>query len=350
MLAVTVNTVTVQGDVNAALLGVLRTATGQPGLVYEHEPVRLSGGFWAELLAFSLADPPAGWPGELVARVMPDASLARKETIVQAAVAAAGYPTPAVRASGGPGDGLGRAFMVMDRAAGGPLLPGLNGAHAFAAGLRQASRIPEILASAMAGLHAIDPRPVRDQLPVADDVPTTLAGMLTALRNAATRYRRPDLAAAASWLAEHRRPGEPDVICHGDLHPFNVLASGGQLTVLDWSACLLAPRSYDIAFTTSMLAEPPFALPGQLRGLARRAGRFLARRFIRRYEAHAGTRVRPAEVRWHRAVVSLRALTEIAGWVHDGAFAERAGHPWLACDQAFAETLTAVTAVTVRVR
>ena len=46
--------------------------------------------------------------------------LARKETTVQAAVASAGFPTPVVRASGGPEGGLGRAFTVMDRASGAP--------------------------------------------------------------------------------------------------------------------------------------------------------------------------------------------------------------------------------------
>ena len=87
----------------------------------------MRGGFWAELFAFSLANPPAGWPAELVARLMPDPGSARKETIVQRAVAAAGFPTPIVRAAGSPDDGLGLAFMVMDRAPGGPALSGLDG-------------------------------------------------------------------------------------------------------------------------------------------------------------------------------------------------------------------------------
>ena len=89
------------------LLRVLRTVTGRPALAYARAPEALSGGFWAELLAFSLTDPPKGWARELVARVMPDPGLARKETVMQGAVAAAGYPTPAVRASGGHDCGLG---------------------------------------------------------------------------------------------------------------------------------------------------------------------------------------------------------------------------------------------------
>jgi aminoglycoside phosphotransferase (APT) family kinase protein len=319
-------------------------------LVYAREPVPLTGGFWAELLAFSLADPPLGWPRDLVARVMPDPSLARKETIVQAAVSAAGYQTPVVRASGGPGDGLGRAFMVMDRASGAPLMPGLNGIGALVAGLRQLARIPEALASAMAALHALDPLPVREQLTSPVGVPITLGGMLDYLRSAAAQCQRDDLASAASWLIDHPRPPEPEVICHGDLHPFNALVAGGHITVLDWSACLLAPRAYDVAFTVSLLSEPPLNLPGPLRSLARRAGRLAASRFVGRYQALAAVSVDRDDLRWHRAVISLRSLVEVATWVHDGVIDERAGHPWLTTGPALAAHLTTVTGVPVRPR
>jgi aminoglycoside phosphotransferase (APT) family kinase protein len=194
--------VTVDADLPGQLLRVLRTVTGMPALAYARAPEALSGGFWAELLAFSLTDPPEGWPRELVARVMPDPGLARKETIVQSAVAAAGYPTPAVRASGGPDSGLGRAFMVMDRAPGVPLMSGLSGAGAIAGALRVVGQLPEVLASSMAALHALDPQCIHEQLGQADDVPTTLAGLLDALRATAASYGRPDLVDAASraWL------------------------------------------------------------------------------------------------------------------------------------------------------
>ncbi len=341
---------TVENDLDFRLLDVLRSATGRPWLAYASEPVSLTGGFWAELVAFSLADPPPEWPGDLVARVMPDAALARKETIIQGAAAAAGYPTPVIRASGGPETGLGRAFMVMDLAAGAPLLGGLTAASALPAMLHRATQIPDVLASAMADLHALDPGSIRDQLSSLADLPVTLPGMLHMMRDAAAGWQRADLARAAGWLIDHPSSPAPDVICHGDLHPFNVLSAAGRLTVLDWSASLLAPRAYDVAFTTSMLSEPPLTVPAPLMPLVRLAGRLLARRFIRRYEAHAAVAVDHEEVRWHRAVVALRALTEVAGWVHEGDLEARAGHPWLACGPALAEHLTAVTGVTVRPR
>ncbi len=341
---------TVNADLPGQLLQVMRTMTGMPALAYARAPEALSGGFWAELLAFSLTDPPQGWPRELVARVMPEPGLARKETVVQAAVAAAGFPTPAVRASGGPDSGLGRAFMVMDRAPGAPLLSGLTGVRAIAAALRLLGQLPEVLASTMAKLHALDPQCIRGQLSQNGDVPITVAGLLDALQDTAASYQRADLAGAARWLTGNPAPPAPEVVCHGDLHPFNLLADGEEVTVLDWSAALLAPRAHDVAFTSLMLAEPPLLVHGVFRPFVRRAGRRLARRFARQYREHTNTTIGLEELRWHQAVVCLRALVEVAGWVHDGTVGERTGHPWLAMGPAVAAHLNSVTGASVRAR
>ena len=336
---------TVNGDLNGRLLEVVRAASGLPALAYARPPTTLTGGFWAELVAFSLVDPPPGWPRDLVARLMPDAAVARKETIVQAAVSAAGFPTPAVRAAGDQDQGLGRAFMVMDLAPGAPLLAGLSGPAVMTAGLKLARRLPDTLASTMARLHALDPEPVRDQLGQAGMTPVTIPGLVGLLAELAAGYQRADLAAAAGWLATHPLPPGPEVICHGDLHPFNLLADGSAVTVLDWSAAMLASPAYDLAFTAFMLAEPPLDVPGPVRQLVRLTGRRLARRFLRRYQAHAHTAVGAAELGWHQAVICLRALTEVAGWMHSGEIGERAGHPWLVSGPAIAAHLGDVTGV-----
>jgi len=329
---------------------VLRTATANADLGYADPPQPLTGGFWAELFAFSLAGPPPGWPGELVIRLMPDPALARKETIVQAAVAAAGYPTPVVRASGGPDSGLGRAFMVMDRAPGAPLLSGLSGAGAITSAMRALQQIPGLLAMSMANLHEQDPRLVRDRLDCAPDTPVTVSGLLAMLHAAASEYRRPDLTAAAQWLAGHPPPPAPEVICHGDLHPFNVLVDGASFTVLDWSAALLAPRAYDVAFTSLLLAEPPLTVPRAIAPALRGVGARLASRFAARYQRAAGARIDPRELRWHQGLGCLRALTEVAGWTQDQLAGARAGHPWLQSGPAFARRLTALTGSDVRAR
>ena len=65
------------------LLLALRGVTATPSLEFAGQPVRLHGGFWADLFAFRLNGATDDWDRELVARVMPDAGLAAKETIIQ---------------------------------------------------------------------------------------------------------------------------------------------------------------------------------------------------------------------------------------------------------------------------
>ncbi len=331
------------------LLTRLRSVTGSSALSYSRPPVPLTGGFSAELLAFSLTEPPTGWPHDLVARLMPEPFMARKESVIQRDVAAAGFPTPAVRDAGGPDDGLGRAFMIMDRAPGAPLLSGLTGSGALAQGRAFFGEIPRLLASTMTRLHALDPGPVRIELESAG-VTTSVVGMLRTFRQLATDRERPDLARAAQWLLDHPPRPAAEVICHGDLHPFNLLADGDRVTLLDWSSALIAPRSFDVAFTSMLLAEAPLQVPDWARPLTRWLGGRVAGRFVRSYQRSAGVTVDPAEVKWHQAAICVRALIEVSGWVHAGDLDAHPGHPWLAVGPAFAARISATTGVRVRAR
>jgi aminoglycoside phosphotransferase (APT) family kinase protein len=337
--------VTVNTDLAGSLIGVLRNATGSPGLEYERRPEPMRGGFWADIFSFSLADPPDGWPSELVARLMPCPGVARKETLVQSAVAAAGFPAPLVRASGGPDSGLGRSFMVMDRAVGRPLLSGLDDVAPAAA--RRLARLPELLAGSMARLHALDPRLVRDDLEQVRDVPVTVPGLIRQQERFAAEFGRTDLVAAARWLSDHPPSPAPDVICHGDLHPFNLLAYGDRVTVLDWSNALIAPRAYDVAFTALLLSEPPLRVACWRRPLIRAASGLLTHRFLRSYQRLGATAIDSGELRWYQAVVCLRVLVEVASWVHEGAHGERADHPWLASEPTLARRLATLTGASV---
>jgi aminoglycoside phosphotransferase (APT) family kinase protein len=343
--------VTVNSDALAdQLLTVLRLVTGAPSLAYSRPPVPLTGGFWAELVAFSLAEPPDGWPHDLVARLMPHANTARKETVMQRAVAAAGFPTPAVRAAGGPDDGLDRAFMIMDRAPGTPLLSGLSASSALRRGRALFSEIPRLLASTMAQLHALDPELVRSQLDGTGAAIVSVGSMLAVMRERAAEFGRPDLAQAAQWMVEHPARPAPDVICHGDVQPFNVLLDGSRVTLLDWSTAVLAPRSYDVACTALALSQAALEVPGWLRPPVRWIGRRLASRFVRSYERSAGVVLDQGELAWHQAAMCLRALVEMSGWTHAGQQAAHGGHPWLASGPAFAARLTATTGVAVAYR
>jgi aminoglycoside phosphotransferase (APT) family kinase protein len=333
------------------LLALLREHLDEADLAYDGEPVKLTGGFWAELLSFKLKPAPDGWDRPLVARVMPDAGIAAKESAFQFEAAAQGYPTPMVRLQRGPEAGVaGRAVMVMDLAEGTPLLAGLDGLAAIGKLPSLARRLPVVLADVLAQLHRLDPGPVVQRLAASDAARPDIDGMLRSLRTTAQQLDRAALAASTKWLADHRPATDSDVICHGDMHPFNVLVAGtNAVTVLDWSAGVIAPRAYDLGFTSLMLAEPPLMVPLFLKGLVRRAGRALSKRFIRRYEARAGVRIDVDVLGWYQGLICVRALTEVAGWSVAGTLARRGGHPWVINQEALIGRLAALTGITIPV-
>jgi aminoglycoside phosphotransferase (APT) family kinase protein len=342
----------VRADLLDDLLAVVRHATGAPGVDFAVAPATLTGGFWAQLVSFRLDGAPDGWDGPLVARVMPDAATAAKETAFQRTIAEQGYPTPRVHAAGGPDPGIdGQAYLVMDLAGGRPLLGGLDGVQALAQLPSLARRLPVTLARVLADLHRLDPAPVLTDLDAAAVAVPTIPAMLARLHDLADGLGRADLVRAATWLAEHTGDDGPVVLCHGDLHPFNLLVDvGGAVTVLDWSGGILAPAAYDLGFTSLVFAEPPLVVPSSLRPVVRRAGRGLSNRFVRAYERVSGTKVDPAALAWHQGLICLRALVDVAGWVAAGTIDGRGGHPWVIAKDAFAARLGALTGGSVLAR
>lgn len=307
-------------DPTNGLLAAIRAEAGSPSLEWARAPVPLTGGFWAELWRVELATDEPVLGGDLVARVMPDPEVAARETAVQAHLAERGYPTPAVRLHGAPGPELDRAWMLMDHARGLPMIDDLSGIGAIARLPRLARAMPDQLARCAAGLHTLDPGPLRSTLLDADPLPRlhALAGTLD----------RPDLVAVADWL-EHTRPAAGAMVfCHGDLHPFNVLTHTDGDTVLDWSSAIIAEPESDLAFTHLLLANPPLVAPPPLRPAIAAAGRALARRFVRTYERLAGAPVPPDRLGWYVDLHALRVVAEVASWQADDSPDRRPGHPY----------------------
>jgi aminoglycoside phosphotransferase (APT) family kinase protein len=135
------------------------------------------------------------------------------------------------------------------------------------------------------------------------------------------------------------------------MHPFNLLVDDqGATTVLDWSAAMLAPGTYDLGFTSLVLAAPPLVVPRPLRPVIAAAGRALSRRFVRAYERATGRRVDAVSLAWHQGVVCVRALVEVAGWVAAGTIEGRGGHPWVIAGGPFASRLRDLTGAAVTER
>lgn len=338
------------------LLAAIRVAAGQPTLSWARPPEPLTGGFWAQIWRIRLGGPSglgglgvqgdasSGLEGELVARVMPDAEVGARETAVQAHLAHAGFPTPAIRLSSGPSAELDRAWMLMDFAPGRPLLTGLSGTSALIRLPGLALGLPDRLARHSAALHRVDPEPL------AASVEGEMAPQIERLRAEVAGLGRPDLAGVAEWLAERRSVPGRAAVCHGDLHPFNVLTGAEGDVIIDWSASRIADPAYDIAYTRLLLAHPPLATPGVLKPLLATAGRAIAARFTRTYNAIADTPVSAEQLAWYTDFHALRMLAEVARLRAGDAANEVSNHPFFAMRRPLAVRLSRDTGTAVSSR
>ncbi len=317
-------------DTADGLLATLRAATGRDGLAYAEPPVALQGGYYAEMVRFVLADPPADLAGVLVARIVPNPVTAAWEAALQRDVARQGFPTPAVRLVTGADTPLGRSLLVMDHVDGRSTLSGLHGLGILTQIPAVVRHLPDQLATLAARLHTLDPDRVAAELEALDGgIPTTTAGFVEAQLWLAATAERPELVAAAERLLAAEPPSTRRVISHGDLHPFNVLVTADGPVLIDWTVARVAHPGFTLGFTDLMLSHPPVELPGPGAAALGPLGRLLARRFHRTYRALAAPQdqVSDEELAWHRNVHALRILVELAGW--DAAGTRPTSHPWL---------------------
>jgi aminoglycoside phosphotransferase (APT) family kinase protein len=249
-------------------------------------------------------------PSDLVVRIAPDPVMAAKETAVQRALADLGYPTPRVWLERAEDATLGGSWAVMDFVAGCSPLGDLDGAAALRRAPALFARLPRVLAEPMAHLHAVDPDLVSTAVAqVAPDAAWDIEALLGHFERGAAALDRHDLVVAVRQIGEQRPREGTTVVCHGDLHPFNVLVHDDTVTVLDWTASIRAEPAYDVAFTALLLAHPPLAATGVLDAVIGRVGRSLARRFVRTYRTltiHED--VGPLD--WYTALHGARVLIE----------------------------------------
>jgi aminoglycoside phosphotransferase (APT) family kinase protein len=291
---------------------------------------------------------PASVPNDLVFRIAPDGAMGAKELAVQRTVASQGFPTPQIHLSGPADDHLDGAWSVMDFADGSSPLSDLNGFGAIRSARRLLRDLPRVLATAMARLHALDPGPTTAA--ITDDAPTVawrVEDLLEHFGGAASAFGRVDLVQAVDRLAAARPAGEQTVVCHGDLHPFNLLIdAAGHTTVVDWTGAICAEPAYDVAFTALLLANPPLDAPGPLSAVIARVGRVLSRRFIAAYRSLA-PEADLDPVGWYQGLHGARILLDAAA--HEAVHgAGRDGHPFAALVPAATAAVGAATGVTTQ--
>jgi len=285
-----------------------------PALAYAEPPAPISGGYDTQIFGFRLAGGRAEWAGPLILRVLSpahDPARALRERATQNTLAGLGYPVPRVLAASVDRALLGAGFLVMERAAGRPLLDARRPGVAWT------------LAEMHARLHGLNPEPVLRALDDEgraagwgfDRDTVSFEGHLASLDRRIQTGGLDGLADGMRWLLGRAPdPSGPRVICHGDFHPQNVLVEHGRATgVLDWPNALVAEPAFDVASTFNILRFVPVGLtsmPAAVRWIVRVAQPLLARGYLAAYR-----RRRPIDdprLAYYRVAAALRALVRAA--------------------------------------
>ena len=317
------NTRSVLDATTQQLLDAIRDQRGNDRIEWASEPELLVGGFSNKLWRLEITGDDE-LTGTLVGRVLPDADIALREIAVQTYLARAGFATPAVRLSGAPGQHLEHAWMLMEHVQATPLLADLSGLSALTRLPSLARSIPSRLARCATSLHSYDARPLAESLGTGNDVLDFLSHMRTRM----VASKQTELVALANGLLAAPPDSDRIVVCHGDLHPFNVLASAKGDTVIDWTTAQRADPTYDLAFTNLLLTHPPLETPWMLRPIVTRVGRSLGRRFLDSYCEQTNFRIDPDTMNWFTLLGALRILVEISNLRLDGQDDPRS-HPFI---------------------
>jgi len=289
------------------LLSAIRVVSGDSDAEWDREPRRLQGGTWADTYWVRLRHAP-GLEGELVARVMPEPDSWKREMLVQGHVARQGFPAPAVHLGALPSDQFDRAWMLMDYVPGERLLGKPSARMLLRSLVDRRQRVPRLLANVTVAIHAIDATPIARDLAE----PRTVGPGLNWFYSRASTLGDPNLIERAQRLLATRPKFDRAVLCHGDIHPLNILRHGSTDTIIDWTHAQYDDPLYDVAFTHLALSLMPLRVPNWLRPSVAAYGHRLGRRFLDLYEKASGMPIDQARLDWFTRVVALRIYVEAA--------------------------------------
>ena len=278
-------------------------------MLYAKPPRPLGRGFSNDIVGIQLLDAPPTFSGPLVIRVTHDDEEAVRESIIQHGVARAGFPAPPVLMRGSTRSKLGRPFMISPLRAGANFTTLLR-SHSALAAFR---RLPHQLSETMVALHKVPTEGIAAGLEAAGWPAFRLDSLavLSAVETRVGALESPQFDAAATWLRANTPDFAPAVVCHGDLHPMNLLFDGKRVVaVLDWELARLADPAFDVARTVMLLRMAPYPMSNASRRVMNSLAGRLAKSFVESYEAE-----RPLDkqsVEWHEALHCLRTLTMAA--------------------------------------
>jgi aminoglycoside phosphotransferase (APT) family kinase protein len=286
------------------------------GAVVLAEPATSTGeGFDTRIVFAQLSGEvlPANWRAPLVLRIQPSVDrigLARREADVQNWCAAGGYPAPRVLAVIEPGDMLELPVQVMERAPGTTMLTSMTA---------RPWRVPGLvrrLADLEVRLHglATEGWPGHGgDVSLADRrlaFPRLMVPQLDDARLSSALATAEEIAAA---LAD-----APTVVCHGDLHPLNVMVDGRASAVIDWTDAALGDRHGDVSRTALLFLVGAIAAENAVERMVLRAlGPVLRRMFLRSYMRGSPTPIDADRLRRWEALHCVHGWTQVAA-LHAG--------------------------------
>jgi aminoglycoside phosphotransferase (APT) family kinase protein len=122
---------------------------------------------------------------------------------------------------------------------------------------------------------------------------------------------------------------EGDRVCHGDLHPDNILCGGEKLVVIDWMNACAGDPAADAARTVLMLRSPhmPPGVPAYVRLLSRLFKKIVLGAYLKEY-LRSGLAGRGEIEAWMPAVAAARLAEGLPGegpWLRG---LVEGGKPW----------------------
>ena len=224
------------------LLSFFRVELGDRKVDYEISPSRLQGGYDTSIFQLKLKNVQSSISGPLVLRVFRKHHPPKQailERVVHNSLVDQGFLVPYVYYACTDYKYLGNQFVIMDFL-NGALLPTvfdqdtamvLGKTHAALHGADSNQLNEDMIAKGFGGRHCSIDEKLYRLLKASEHIPWSEQ--------------------IGFWMKENRPSDfEHPSICHGDFHPYNLLAKCGEVTaILDWSSCRIGDPAADVANT-----------------------------------------------------------------------------------------------------